>query len=257
MHNPDELRGLVEEALERLELWPELHGQAESAHYGLVEMGGKRVRPVISLAVGQALGAPVEQIMPAALAIELVHNFSLVHDDLPSLDDDDERRGKPSVWAVYGDGTAVLAGDALLAEAFRLALSYPSAAVARELAQATLGMIGGQYLDITDTAPDEVTLHRLKTGSLFAASVGLALWVADVPERDQPPWRAFGDELGLLFQIVDDILDGDGYVLSHGADGARALADEAAGRARERLAAIPADTSILADIVEVLATRTA
>ena len=78
-----------------------------------------------------------------------------------------------------------------------------------------------------------------------------------MPEREQAPWRAFGDELGLLFQIVDDILDGDGYVLSHGADGARALADEAAARARERLAAIPADTSILADIVEVLATRTA
>ena len=118
-------------------------------------------------------------------------------------------------------------------------------------------MIGGQYLDVTDTAPDEATLHRLKTGCLFAASVGLALWVADVPERDQAPWRAFGDELGLLFQIVDDILDGDGYVVSHGAEGARALADEAAARARERLGAIPADTSVLADIVEVLATRTA
>ena len=117
-------------------------------------------------------------------------------------------------------------------------------------------MIGCQYLDITDTAPDEETLHRLKTGCLFAASVGLGLWVADVSERDQAPWRAFGDELGLLFQIVDDILDGDGYVLSHGEDGARTLADQAAERAQARLDAIDADTSVLADIVAGLAART-
>jgi len=93
MHSPDELKELVEEALEELQLWPALGGQQESARYAL-EMGGKRIRPVISLAVGEALEAEPEQAMPAALAIELVHNFSLVHDDLPSLDDDSERRGK-------------------------------------------------------------------------------------------------------------------------------------------------------------------
>src|SRR6185436_17080721 len=97
MHTADELKELVEEALEELELWPELGGQQESARYAL-EMGGKRIRPVISLAVGEVLEAPAEQVMPAALAVELVHNFSLVHDDLPALDDDSERRGKPSVW---------------------------------------------------------------------------------------------------------------------------------------------------------------
>ena len=256
MRTPDDLRALVEGYLGELALTPELHGQAESVRYSIT-VGGKRVRPVICLATGEAIGAGVEFVLPAAAALELVHNFSLVHDDLPALDDDAVRRGQPSTWAHYGEAIAVLAGDALLAEAFRLALSYPSPAVARELAQATLGMIGGQYLDITDTAPDEVTLHRLKTGCLFAASVGLALWVADVPERDQAPWRAFGDELGLLFQIVDDILDGDGYVLSHGAEGARALADEAAARVQSRLDAIPADTTVLAEIVDALATRTA
>src|SRR5436190_24168628 len=146
MRTPEELKASVDEALERLELWPDLHGQQASARYGLVEMGGKRIRPVISLAVGEALEKPVEQILPAALAVELVHNFSLVHDDLPALDNDAERRGKPSVWAAYGEGTAILAGDALLAEAFRLSCAYPTAGVARELAQATLGMIGGQYL---------------------------------------------------------------------------------------------------------------
>jgi geranylgeranyl diphosphate synthase type II len=257
MHSPDELRALVEEQLGALELWPQLQGQAESVRYGLVEMGGKRIRPVISLAVGEALGAPVEQVLPAALAIEAVHNFSLVHDDLPSLDDDEERRGKPSVWAAYGEGTAVLAGDALLAEAFRLAAGYETSHVARELAEASLGMIGGQYLDTMVEDPDLEAVHRLKTGCLFHASVTMALWAAGVPAAEQGSWRAFADELGLLFQIVDDILDGDGYVESHGLDGARRLADEAAERARSRLAEVDADTSVLREIVDGLAVRTA
>jgi geranylgeranyl diphosphate synthase type II len=256
MHSPDELKALVEDALEALDLWPELHGQATSVRYSL-EVGGKRVRPVISLAVGEALGAPVEQAMPAALAIELVHTFSLVHDDLPAMDDDEERRGQPSTWKKFGEGTGVLAGDALLAEAFRLAARYESSAVARELAEATLGMIGGQYLDTMVEGYDLAAVHRLKTGRLFYGSVTMALWAAGLPEAEQAPWRAFAEELGLLFQIVDDILDADGYVREHGADGARRYADEAAERARERLAGIDADTSVLRDIVDGLAVRTA
>jgi len=254
--SPDELRALVEARLDELELWPQLHGQAESVRYSLLA-GGKRVRPVICLATAEAAGAAAETALPAACALELVHTFSLVHDDLPSLDADEERRGQPSTWKQYGEAVGVLAGDALLAEAFRLACSYDTPHVARELAQATLGMIGGQYLDVTGTAPDEATLHKLKTGCLFAASVGLGLSAAGVPEEEQAPWRVFGDELGLLFQIVDDILDGDGYVLSHGNDGARRLADEAAERARARLAEVGADTSVLRDIVDDLAVRTA
>jgi geranylgeranyl diphosphate synthase type II len=254
MHSPDELKELVEEAIERFPFWPDLHGQSESMRYAL-EMGGKRVRPVIALATGEACGAPVEQVMPAALAVELVHNFSLVHDDLPSLDDDAERRGKPSVWAVYGEGTAVLAGDGLLAEAFRLAASYPTPQVARELAELTLGMIGGQYLDTMVEGADLRSVHRLKTGRLFAASVSLALWAADVPQPEHQPWRAFGEELGMLFQVVDDILDEDGFYASDGPDGARRLADEAATRAHERLSSVDADTSVLGGIVSDLAVR--
>jgi geranylgeranyl diphosphate synthase type II len=256
MHSPDELKELVEDALEELELWPELGGQQESARYAL-EMGGKRIRPVISLAVGEALDAPAEQVLPAALAVELVHNFSLVHDDLPSLDDDTERRGKPSVWAAYGEGKAVLAGDALLAEAFRLTCSYPTTDVARELAQTTLGMIGGQYLDTMETGVDLETVHRLKTGCLFFASVTLALWAAGLARREQEAWRDFADELGMLFQVVDDILDEDGYVLVEGIEAARARANQAADRALALLLEVPADTSVLADIVTGLAVRTA
>src|SRR5438874_9166810 len=149
MRSPEELRQLVEEYLGELAMTPELGGLTESMRYAL-EGGGKRVRPVICLATGEAAGAEPELVLPAAAAVELVHNFSLVHDDLPSLDDDELRRGRPSTWAQYGEAIAVLAGDALLTEAFRLALSYPTPAVARELAQATLGMIGGQYVDIAE-----------------------------------------------------------------------------------------------------------
>ena len=253
--SPEALRDLVEGYLGELAFTPELGALEEALRYPL-ESGGKRIRPVLCLAVGEAVGVEPERCLPAAAALELVHTFSLVHDDLPALDDDRERRGRPSAQVAFGEGVALLAGDALLAEAFRLALSYPSTAVARELAQATLGMIGGQYLDVTGDTSDLAALHRLKTGCLFAASVGLALRVAELPEREQAPWRAFGDELGLLFQIVDDVLDGDGYAERHGADGARALADEAASRAQARLDAIPAETSVLAEIVGGLAART-
>ena len=254
MQAADELRDLVEATLSDLALAPELGGLAEPMRYAL---GGKRIRPVICLATAEAAGAAVEAALPAAAAIELVHSFSLVHDDLPALDDDDERRGRPTLHVAYGEGVALLAGDALLAEAFRLALSYPTTAVARELAGATLGMIGGQYLDITGNDADLAELHRLKTGRLFAASVGLGLWAAAVPEAEQAPWRAFGEELGLLFQIVDDVLDGDGYSARLGEVAARDLAGEAAVRARAALDAIPADTSVLREIVDGLAVRTA
>ena len=256
MRDPDELKTIVEEYLEELELWPDLHGQAESVRYALVEMGGKRIRPVICLATGEALGAEPETVLPAAVALECVHNFSLVHDDLPALDDDAERRGKASVWAAFGEGKALLAGDALLAEAFRLASSYRTPAVVRELAEATLGMIGGQYLDTMEPNASLETVHRLKTGRLFYASVTLALAAVELPDAAQRPWRAFADELGMLFQVVDDILDGDGLVVTHGVDGARQLADDAAARARAALEQVDADTSVLAGIVDDLAVRT-
>jgi geranylgeranyl diphosphate synthase type II len=253
---PQELSALVEAYLDELALTPELGELTAPIRYALAG-GGKRIRPVLCLATGEAAGLEPEQLLPAAAALELVHNFSLVHDDLPSLDDDQLRRGRPSTWAQFDEATAVLAGDALLAEAFRLALSYPTPFVARELVQATLGMIGGQHADTKGLGDDLEQIHRLKTGRLFYASIACGLWVAEVPERDQKPWREFADELGMLFQVVDDILDGDGYVLSHGEEGARKLADEAAERAQARLAAIDADTSVLEEIVAGLATRTA
>jgi len=256
MRAPDELRALVESSLTRLRFHGSLAALEQPLRYALGG-GGKRIRPVLCLATAEAAGGRGEDALHAAVALELVHTFSLVHDDLPALDDDDERRGRPSAHVAHGEGVALLAGDALLTEAFRLALTYDRPEPARELAEATLGMIGGQHLDITGADVALEDLHALKTGRLFAAAVGLGLWAADVPVTAQPPWRAFGEELGVLFQAVDDVIDGDGYATALGEDGAREVASAAARRARERLDALGADTTVLAELVDGLAVRTA
>jgi geranylgeranyl diphosphate synthase type II len=249
---PDELQALVGAYLGELAFAPEL-GSLEDAMRDAV--GGKLIRPVLCLATGDAVGGDVDALLPAAAAVELVHSFSLVHDDLPALDDDAERRGRPSIWAAHGEAAAVLAGDALLTEAVRLAVTYPTPAVARELVTATLEMIGGQMRDL-EGGHDLAELHALKTGALFSAAVMCALWAAEVPPDEHPPWRAFAGELGVLFQAVDDVLDGDGYVLEVGEEGARRLADAAADRALARLREIDADTTVLAELVGGLAART-
>jgi geranylgeranyl diphosphate synthase, type II len=254
MRSADELRSLVEDALAELAPHGDLAGLGDAVRYSL-DGGGKRIRPVLCLAVGEALGHEPEELLPAACAVELVHSFSLVHDDLPALDDDAVRRGRASTWSHYGEAVGVLAGDALLAEAFRLAASYPTTAVVRELAEATLGMIGGQYLDVTASATNLESLNRLKTGRLFEAAVGCAL--AACNSDSQAPWRAFGQELGTLFQLVDDLLDGDGSVLAYGAETTRQQADQAADRALAALAELDVETTVLRGLVESLATRTA
>src|SRR5574341_1039084 len=179
MRPADELRDTFEAYLRSLCFAEELGRLEEALRYSL-ESGGKRVRPVLCLAVVEAARGSVEEGLPAAAAVELVHNFSLVHDDLPALDDDAERRGRPSAHKAFGEGVALLAGDALLAEAVGLALSYPDPGIARELIDATLGMIGGQYRTITGDSADLDELHRLKTGRLFVASVRIGLQVAGV-----------------------------------------------------------------------------
>ena len=128
--------------------------------------------------------------------------------------------------------------------------------IARELVDSTLGMIGGQFRDITGDDSDLASVHRLKTGRLFLAGVCMGLDVAGVSESERAPWLAFGDEVGLLFQVVDDLLDGDGYVERLGVEGAGRLAHESAERARAELDLVDADTSVLRELVDVLAVRT-
>ena len=245
---------MVEDALAELAPHTDLAGLSDAVRYS-VEGGGKRIRPVLCLAVAEALGHEPEEALAAACAVELVHSFSLVHDDLPALDDDAVRRGRPSTWAQFGEGLGVLAGDALAVEAFRLAATYPTTGVVRELADATLGMIGGQYLDVTAGASDLASLNRLKTGRLFEAAVVCAIEACN--SELQAPWRRFAQELGTLFQLVDDLLDGDGSVLAHGEEATREQADRAAERALSALAELDVDTTVLRGLVESLATRTA
>jgi geranylgeranyl diphosphate synthase type II len=254
MRRADELRDAVEKYLRSFAFAPELGGLEESLRYAL-ESGGKRVRPVLCLAVAEENGASVDDALPAAAALELVHTFSLVHDDLPSMDDDHERRGRPSTHVAFGEGVALLAGDALLAEALRLALGYEFEDVARDLADAVLGMIGGQYRDISGDDGDLEELHRLKTGRLFVAAVRLGLDVAGVGDA-RAEWVAFGEDVGLLFQVVDDLLDGDGYAERLGVEEARRVADEVAARARARLHGTGADTRVLLELVDALTFRT-
>jgi geranylgeranyl diphosphate synthase type II len=251
----DELRDVFESYLRSLTFAPELGGLEEALRYSL-ESGGKRVRPVLCLAVAEANGATVDATLPAATALELVHTFSLVHDDLPAMDDDDERRGRPSAHVAFDEGVALLAGDALLAEALRLALTYSSTDIARDLVDATLGMIGGQYRDITGDDRDLEELHRLKTGRLFVAAVRIGLDVAGVPDDGRAAWVAFGEDVGLLFQVVDDILDRDGYAQRLGEEDARRLADDVAARARAQLDNTHADTRVLHELVQTLTFRT-
>jgi geranylgeranyl pyrophosphate synthase len=245
---------LVEDYLGQLRFADELGGLSEAMRHSL-EGGGKRIRPLLCLASGEAMGAEPEELLPAAAAIELVHTFGMVHDDLPALDDDDLRRGRATSHVQFDEATAILNGDALLAQAFELALSYPTTAVAHELSRATVGMIGGQYDDVRGGDDDLARRHSLKTGRLFEAAVGSALAVAEVPEPERAPWRSFASEFGLLYQVVDDVLDGDGLAAELGRDGAHDLAEELEGRARAQLDAIPADTSLLDELLSGLKRR--
>src|SRR3954451_8473415 len=177
---PEDLQARVERHLEALRFSGEAltAGLEEAMRYSLLA-GGKRIRPVLVLATARAAGRDAEELLPLAAAVELIHTYSLIHDDLPAMDDDDLRRGRPTCHVAFGEDVAILAGDGLYAEAFRHVLSGQSGAPARvlvavaELAAATgvTGMVGGQYVDVVGTAPDLRRLHELKTGRLIRASV--------------------------------------------------------------------------------------
>ena len=286
---PEHLRADVERYLESLRFSTEVAaaGLEEAMRYSLLA-GGKRIRPVLALASADALGRDPAWVLPLAAAIELIHTYSLIHDDLPAIDNDEMRRGRPTCHRAFGEDVAILAGDGLYAEAFNLLLSHQGGdpadvlAAARELAAATgvQGMVGGQYLDVTGTAPAGAAglrkLHELKTGRLIAASIECVLLLAGGQPSDTiTRFRAYSSELGVLFQIVDDILDVTGsqellgkpqgsderlgkrtYVTEFGLDGARRLAVESHERAREALnQAAPVGAAELEQITDFIATR--
>jgi geranylgeranyl diphosphate synthase type II len=282
---PIELQEKVDAYLEALRFAAE-PGTArleEAMRYSLLA-GGKRIRPVLALATAEALGRPPDEVLPLAAAIEMIHTYSLIHDDLPAMDDDELRRGKPTCHVAFGEEVAILAGDGLFAEALRLALDEqrgePANVIAalRELVTAagTQGMVGGQFLDVAGAEkPDLRRLHELKTGALIAASVGSVLALEGVDGPATMPFRRFAAELGVVFQIVDDILDVTGdeaelgkprgsderhgkatYVSVFGLDRARELAKESHTAARAALAEADGATGRLGQIADYILTRT-
>ena len=288
MSYPDDLREQVDEYLQQLRFsdTPATEGLEEAMLYSLLA-GGKRIRPVLALATASSLGQAPESMMPLAAALEMIHSYSLIHDDLPAMDDDDLRRGKPSCHVAFGEDVAILAGDALYAEAFRLILSQQqgdpllllSAAVELAAATGVNGMVGGQYLDVEGAAADGPEglreLHSRKTGRLINASVECVCLLNGVNEQRLLAYRAFAAELGVLFQIVDDILDVTGsdeelgkpsgsderqgkrtYVSEFGLEQAKALADASHAQTRSALAvAAPQGAQQLERITDFIAAR--
>ena len=260
-------------------------GLEEAMRYSLLA-GGKRIRPVLALATAEALGRPPADFLPLAAALELIHTYSLIHDDLPAMDDDELRRGRPTCHVAYGEDVAILAGDGLFAEALRLVAERQAGepgdvlrAVARLVAAAGVeGMVGGQYLDVTATGeldgPALRRLHERKTGRLIGASVECVLLLAGMSEPATIAYHRFVVELGVLFQIVDDILDVTGdeealgkpqgsderhgkrtYVSVFGLEQARELAHDSHRKAREALAEADGRTDTLEQITDYILTR--
>jgi geranylgeranyl diphosphate synthase, type II len=224
-----EKRGMVDSALEgyfpkREEFTSNLHRAMQHSLFA----GGKRIRPILSLASFEAVGGEGERILPFACALEMIHTYSLIHDDLPAIDNDDYRRGKPTCHKVFGEAIAILAGDGLLTEAFRLMTNQPAKDhsssdgglvldLINEVAQAAgvSGMVGGQVVDVESEGkavdlPTVQYIHTHKTGAMILASVRVGAKLGGAKGALLKALTRYGESLGLTFQIVDDILNVEG-----------------------------------------------
>jgi len=204
--------------------YPEIDGEqsiiSQACRYSLLA-GGKRIRPILCLATSRMLGVDINKVIEFACAIEMIHTFSLIHDDLPGMDNDDFRRGRKTCHKIYGEAIAILAGDALLNKAYenmiRECIDYPSEGKVKAMysiskATGEYGMIGGQVIDI-QSEDKEISfellkkLHAMKTGALLKAPVMVALSIAEADEKTKKTLEKYADDIGLAFQIKDDILD--------------------------------------------------
>ncbi len=261
----------------------------ESMSYS-VFAGGKRLRPAIALAACEMLHGAVEDCMPFACALEMIHTYSLIHDDLPAMDNDDYRRGKLTSHKVFGEGQAVLAGDALLSYAFELMLGELAKRPKRPLIKAAeavakgagvRGMVAGQCMDLMHEGGrvDEMALlqiHRGKTSAMLLAAIEAGAYCADCAEEKLSCLREFGLQYGLLFQITDDILDitGDQEILGktpgkdekarkltfpavYGLDGAKVKAEEAAAAAYAALDLLGEDVTFFRELISYTLARNA
>ena len=244
--------------------------------------GGKRVRPTLCMEVAWVCGEDPSHVLPSAAAIELIHTYSLIHDDLPAMDDDDFRRGRPTAHKKFGEATAILAGDAFFGEALTLITVHQQGSceqvleVVRELADSTgvNGMVGGQIMDMDQTGMgagvDLETLymiHKYKTGALIKSSARIGAILAGAGGEEQAAVSEYASELGLCFQIVDDVLDATStrdtlgksagsdaeqgkatFVGVYGLDGARREADKVLERALSALSRLGGDSSGLREL---------
>lgn len=290
MSYPEDLRQQIDSYLETIHFshgagpdGADTTGLDEAMRYSLLA-GGKRIRPVLCMATARAIGEPLDLFMGAAAALEMVHTYSLVHDDLPAMDDDDLRRGQPTSHVKYGEAVAILAGDGLFAEAIAALAAVPApservleAVSLLSAATGVEGMVGGQYVDVAAQHLDAEGLrhlHSLKTGRLIRASVEVALAIGGADEAVRKPYLSFATSIGLLFQIVDDILDVVGsdeelgkpqgsderhgkvtYVSLYGLDQARSLAAETHEQAISALTGAGGENSDLRRIADYIYSR--
>ncbi|MDQ3794306.1 MAG: polyprenyl synthetase family protein [Actinomycetota bacterium] len=258
-----------------------LAGLEEAMRYSMLA-GGKRVRPTLCMEVAWVFGAEPAHVLPSAAAIELIHTYSLIHDDLPAMDDDDFRRGRPTAHKKFGEAMAILAGDAFFGEALTLITVHQVGSceqvleVVRDLADSTgvNGMVGGQVMDMDQTGigarVDLETLHMIhkyKTGALIKSSARIGAVLAGAAEEGQAAVSEYASELGLCFQIVDDVLNATStrdalgksvgsdarqgkatFVGVYGLEGARREADEALERSLAALSRVNGDTSGLREL---------
>ena len=260
---------------------PRLEGLEGAMRYSMLA-GGKRVRPTLCMEVAWIFGVEPSRVLPSAAAIELIHTYSLIHDDLPAMDDDDYRRGRPTAHKKFGEAMAILAGDAFFGEALTLITVHQGGSceqvldVVRELADSTgvNGMVGGQILDMDQTGRGEVTdpetlymIHKYKTGALIKSSARIGAILAGASGEEQAAVSEYASELGLCFQIVDDVLNATStreelgksagsdaeqgkatFVGVFGLDGAKREADGAVKRALGALSLVDGDTSGLREL---------
>ena len=274
----------IEKYLNRLFTADKPYGKLyEAIRYSLLS-GGKRIRPVLTLEFARVGGMDWHLALPYACALELVHNYSLIHDDLPCMDDDDLRRGKPTNHKVYGEALAVLAGDALQPEAFRIIAQAPMMSAENRLEAIQVlaracgadGMVAGQVLDTVCDVRDEagrMELDRLKTGAMITAAAELGCVAAKMPPTMRMQALEYASELGLAFQIRDDMLDVTGdeavfgkpigsdreegkitYVDLKGIDGCRAALEEHTQRAKAAVATW-GDRAFLLELADRLLAR--
>jgi geranylgeranyl pyrophosphate synthase len=270
-------------------LHPALEHLQPAIHHAL-QAGGKRVRPLLVYAAGHAVTTSSQSntaLEGAACAIELIHTYSLIHDDLPAMDDDDLRRGKPSLHKAYDEATAILVGDGLQARAFELLADAPGLSAEQRIAMVKVlaaaagprGMVGGQFIDIQATNSDMTlaqlqAMHSLKTGALIRASLALGGIAAGANEQQLSALDEYGAHIGLAFQVVDDILDVEGdsatlgktqgkdeeankptYVKLMGLDGAKAEARRLLEEALAALEAFGESADLLRDLARYIVAR--